>query len=78
MLIDVETLLLDTGIYTETMYFLDSEEQDHTANGSPKVDDQNAESLCTQEAPTMTIQQTAVGSKETGQQRTQDATYTVY
>ena len=58
MFIDVETFFFDSLVYAQTVQLLDAIEQDETTGGSPKVDDQNSETLGTEEPPTMTIEST--------------------
>ena len=58
MFIDVETFFFDSLVYAQTMQLLDAIEQDETAGGSPKVDDQNPKTLGPEEPPTMTIEST--------------------
>ena len=58
MFIDVETFFFDSLVYAQTVQLLDAVEQDETTGGSPKVDDQNSETLGTEKPPTMTIEST--------------------
>ena len=56
MFVDIETFFFDSLVYTEAMQFLDAIEQDETAGGSPKVDDQNTETLGAKESPAKTVE----------------------
>ena len=58
MFIDIEAFFLNTLVYAQSMQFLDTVEQDDTAGGSPEVNDQYAEALSTEEAPSITIEGT--------------------
>ena len=56
MLVDIQSFILDTTIDAQSMQALDAVEQDETAGSSPEVDDEDAETLSTEESPTMTIE----------------------
>ena len=56
MFIDVKTFFFDSLVYTQAVQLLDAIEQDETAGGSPKVDDQDTETLGAEESPAVTIE----------------------
>lgn len=58
MLVNIQSFILNTGINTQAMQFFDAEEQDETADGSPEVDDQYAEHLCSEESPAVSVEGT--------------------
>ena len=58
MFVDVETFLLDAGRYTKTVELLDAIEESESTSCCPKVDDEDAEALSTEESPTVTIEST--------------------
>ena len=47
MFINIEALFFNALFYTQSMNFLNAVEQNETTDGSPEVDDQNAEALGT-------------------------------
>ena len=77
MLVNIQTFVLDTGRNTEPVQFLDTIEENNTAGSSPKVDDEHTEALGTEEPPTMTIEGTIAGRKQSREQGAQDAADTV-
>ena len=78
MLIDVETLFLDSLIDSQTRNLLDSEEQDYTGNGCPCVDGENTKALCPEESETATIECTAVKGEQTSEDGAENTADTVY
>ena len=78
MLINVEAFLFDTLVDAQAVQFLDAVEQDKTTGSSPKVDDQNAETLSTEESPSIAVEGTIRGRQQTRHQCTQNTTDTVY
>ena len=60
------------------MQALDGVEQDEAAGGCPEVDDQDAEALSTEEAPSVTVQGTIGCGQESRQQCAQYAADTMY
>ena len=61
MLVDVETFLLYTLAYTQTMKLLDAIEQDKATGSSPEVNHEDTKYLCAKEAPTKAIEGTVGG-----------------
>ena len=51
MLVNIQALVLDTGRNTQAVQFLDSVEEGEATGGSPKVDDEDAEGLRSEETP---------------------------
>ena len=78
MLVDVETFLLYTLAYTQTMKLLDAIEQDEATGSSPEVDYEDTKHLCAKEAPTKAIEGTVTGREQTCHQSTKDTAYTMY
>ena len=76
--INIQTFVFDPRLDPQAVCFLDAEEQQHTANGRPKVDNGDAEALYAQEMPAAAVQQAAVRSQHTRQDRPQDAAHPVY
>ena len=68
MLIDIQSLFLDTRLDTKAVQFPDAEEQDDATGGCPEVDDEYAEALRTEEAPAMTIESTVAGGEQSRHQ----------
>ena len=58
MFVNIEALFFNALFYTQPMNLLDAVEKDDAADGSPEVDDQNAETLGTEKSPAMTIEGT--------------------
>ena len=78
VLVDVETFFLDAGIYTKAVQFLDAKEEDETASGCPKVDDEDAEALSAEETPTASVEGTVACREQASHQGTEDTTNTMY
>lgn len=78
MLVDVETLFLDTLVHSQTGNLLDGEEQYRSRHSSPGVDGQDAETLCSEETETAYVESTAVYSQQTGHQSAENAAYAMY
>ena len=78
MLVDVETLFLDTLVHSQTGNLLDGEEQYRSRHSSPGVDGQDAETLCSKETETASVESTAVYSQQTGHQSAENAAYAMY
>ena len=78
MLINIQTFILDASGNTQTVQFLDTIEEEDTAGSSPKVDDEHTEAFGSEEPPTMTIEGTTAGRKQSRQQRAQNAANTVH
>lgn len=78
MLVDVEAFFLYAFADAQAMYFLYTIEQYESTGGCPEIDDQDAKALCTEEAPTVTIESTVVNSEQTRHQCTEYATDTMY
>ena len=78
MLVDVETLFLDTLVHSQTCNLLDGEEQYRSRHSSPGVDGQDAETLCSKETETASVESTAVYSQQTGHQSAENAAYAMY
>ena len=78
MFVDIQSFLLDTTIDAQSMQALDAVEQDEAAGSSPEVDDEDAETLSTEESPTMTIEGSVGRGQQTRHKRAQDAAYTMY
>lgn len=78
MLVDVETLFLDTLVHSQTGNLLDGEEQYRSRHSSPGVDGQDAETLCSEETETASVESTAVYSQQTGHQSAENAAYAMY
>ena len=78
MFIDIKSFFLNTGSDTQAVQLLDAVEQDETAGGCPKVDAENAEALCAEESPAMTIESSVRGGEQTCHQRTEDTADTMY
>jgi len=75
MLVNIQALVLDTGRNTQAVQFLDSVEEGEATGGSPKVDDEDAEGLSSEETPTVAIQCTIAYGEQAGHQRAQDSAY---
>ena len=73
MLVDVQSFVFYSGWDTETMHFLDAIEEDETAGCCPKVDNENAEALCSEEVPAMTVESTIGGREQAREQGAQNA-----
>ena len=58
MFVDVEAFLFYSFVYTQTVQFLDAEEQGETTDSSPKVDNQNTEAFSTEESPAVAVERT--------------------
>lgn len=78
MFVNIKAFLFDAGIHTETVQFLDAKEQDKTANCCPKVDDEDAEALSSEEAPTITIESTVRSGEQACHQCAEDAADTMH
>ena len=78
MLVDIQSFILDTTIDAQSMQALDAVEQDETAGSSPEVDDEDAETLSTEESPTMTIEGSVGRGQQTRHKRAQDTAYAMY
>ena len=78
MFINVESFLFDALVNAQAVQLLDSVEQSHTTGGSPKVDDQDAEQLCSEESPSVTIESTIRGRQQTCHQGAEYAADTMY
>ena len=78
MLVDVETFLLYTLAYTQTMKLLDAIEQDEATGSSPEVNHEDTKHLCAKEAPTKTVACAIGGRQQTCHQSTKDTAYTMY
>ena len=75
MLVDVETLFLDTLVHSQTGNLLDGEEQYRSRHSSPGVDGQDAETLRSEETEAAAVESTAVYCQQTGHQSAEDAAY---
>ena len=73
VLIDIEPLLFDTSINTQSMQFLDRAEQHNSTYCSPEIDYQYAEALCTEESPSVTIKRAVRRREESGTPCTDEA-----
>ena len=58
MFVNVKTFFFDSLVHAQAVQLLDAIEQEETAGGSPKVDDQYAEALSTEESPAVTVERT--------------------
>ena len=78
MLVDVEALLLNTLVDTQTGNLLDTEEQYHTCHCCPYIDGKNSKTLCAEETEATTIECAAVYSEQTCHQGTEDTAHAMY
>ena len=78
MLVDIQSFILDAGRNTQAVQLLDAEEEEETAGSSPKIDDEHAEALGSEEAPAVTVQSAVRGGEQARHERTQDAANTMY
>ena len=60
------------------MQFLDAEEEDEAADGSPEVNDKDAEALGSEEAPTVTVERSVRSGKQTCHQCAEYTTDTMH
>ena len=74
VLVDVETFLLYTFINAQTVEIFYSVEQNHTANGCPEVDDEDAEALSAEKSPAVSVECTVGSAEQAGHQCAEDAT----
>ena len=58
MFVDVEAFLFDALVDAQAMQFLDAIEQGESAGSSPKVDDEDTETLSAEESPAVTVERT--------------------
>jgi hypothetical protein len=77
MFINVETFLLDALVNAQAVQLLNAIEENDTTGSSPEVNDQDAKALSSEESPSMTIESTIRGRKQTRQQRSQNTTDTM-
>ena len=77
MFIDVETFLLNAGIHSEAVQFLDAIEEDESTGGCPEVDDYDAEALCAEEGEAVSVENALRNTEETSQDGAEDTAYTV-
>ena len=70
MLVYVETFFLNALVDTQAMELLDAIEQGNTTGSSPEVDYKDTKAFGSEEPPTMTIEGTTAGRKQSRQQRT--------
>lgn len=77
MLVDVETFFLDSLVYTQTGNLVDDPEEEKTHYCRPQVYTDYSEELCTEETEAMTIQCSRIQSKESGEQCSEDTTYSM-
>ena len=78
MLIDVETLFLNSLVNSQTCNLLDTEEQYDTCNGSPCVDGEDTKALCTEESESASVKSTAVEGEQTGEDGAENTAYTMH
>ena len=78
MLIHVETFLFNALVDTQAVQLLDTKEQGDTTGCSPEVDDQNTESLSTEESPAASVESTVRRRQQARHDGTQDTADTVY
>jgi len=78
MLVNIEAFFLNSVTYAQTMQFLDAIEQGETTDSSPKVDDQYAKALGSEESPAVTVEGTIGRREQACHQGTQNTTHTVY
>ena len=78
MFIDVETFLFNAGIHSEAVQFLDAIEEDESTGGCPEVDDEDAEALGSEEAPSVTVEGTIARGEQTRQECAENAAHTMH
>ena len=78
VLVDVQAFFLDTLADTQAEELLDAEEEQEPGCGSPEVDYEDAQRLRAEEVPATAVEEAAVRSQQTGQERTEDTAYTVH
>ena len=78
MLIDVQTFFFYASVNAQAVYLLDAEEQDESAYSSPKVYHQHAESLCSEETPSATVESACLCCQQTSHQGAENTAYAVY
>ena len=61
MFVNVESFLFNAFVNAQTVKFLDSIEQSETTGSCPEVDNQDAETLSTEESPSVSIESTIRG-----------------
>ena len=70
--VDIEAFLLHTLAHTETVEFLDAEEEQEAGRGRPEIDDQYTQALHAEEMPATTVEDATVGSQQTREERAED------
>ena len=78
MLVDVEALLLNTLVDTQTGNLLDTEEQYHSSYGCPSVDGKYTKNLRAEETEATSLERSSVYSEQTCHQGTDDTAHAMY
>ena len=78
MFVDIETFLLNTLTNAQTVYLLDTIEEDETTGSSPEVDDEDTKQLSTKETPAEAVEGTVARREQTSHQCAEDTTDTMY
>ena len=78
MLVDIEAFFLNSVTYAQTMQLLDTIEQSETTDSSPKVDDQYAKALGSEESPAVTVEGAVAGGEQTRHECAEDTADTVH
>ena len=78
MFVNVQSFVLNTGRHPKAVKLLDAKEEKEAAGSSPEVDDKDAEAFSPEETPAMTVESAVARRKQTGHQRAEDTTDSMY
>lgn len=78
MLVDVEPFFFNTFGNAETVYLIESFEDEESHAGCPCTYYEGAEYLCSEESPACTVKESFTGRQETSENGTRETADTVY